>query len=438
MHWIDQAGHLARRGDGAIVRARLQGAPRDPRRAQLRLAHRAGADVGRGRRRRTSARTGSASTRTPTTTRRWRRCRTCRRATRACTATCRPTCNERIKEVLTGTSEPIVVRIFGPDLDVLRAKSRGGHRGDRRRSTASSTRTPSSRPTSRRSRSSSISRRPRRYGLKPGDVRRAVVDADRRARRSATSSAAARPTTCTCGAIPDRPQQRGRRRAPADRHAAGRAGPARRRGRRARSLPTPERRSSASGSSRRDRRRRQRRGPRPGVGRRATSRTSSRRSSSRSGTTPRCSASRPSATRPQDRLLLFGAIAAVAIFLLLQSSFGSRAAGGAGVPARCRSALVGGVLGGVARRRRALARLARRVPHGVRHRRAQRDPDDQPLPAPGARGRRAVRARARAARRPGAARADPDDRARDRAGARAAGRRRQHRRATRSSTRWPS
>jgi CzcA family heavy metal efflux pump len=30
---------------------------------------------------------------------------------------------ERIKEVLTGTSESIVVRIFGPDLDVLRAKS---------------------------------------------------------------------------------------------------------------------------------------------------------------------------------------------------------------------------------------------------------------------------------------------------------------------------
>src|SRR4028118_1213875 len=30
---------------------------------------------------------------------------------------------ERIKEVLTGTSEAIVVRIYGPDLDVLRKKS---------------------------------------------------------------------------------------------------------------------------------------------------------------------------------------------------------------------------------------------------------------------------------------------------------------------------
>src|SRR5260370_5903756 len=31
--------------------------------------------------------------------------------------------NERIEEVLTGSKEPIVVRIFGPDLDVIRTKS---------------------------------------------------------------------------------------------------------------------------------------------------------------------------------------------------------------------------------------------------------------------------------------------------------------------------
>jgi Cu/Ag efflux pump CusA len=31
--------------------------------------------------------------------------------------------NERIKEVLTGTSEAVVVRIYGPDLEVLRAKA---------------------------------------------------------------------------------------------------------------------------------------------------------------------------------------------------------------------------------------------------------------------------------------------------------------------------
>ncbi len=41
---------------------------------------------------------------------------------------------ERIKEVLTGASATIVVRIFGPDLDVLRGKAAGGRQA---RSTAS-------------------------------------------------------------------------------------------------------------------------------------------------------------------------------------------------------------------------------------------------------------------------------------------------------------
>ena len=44
---------------------------------------------------------------------------------------------ERIKEVLTGTSESIVVRIFGPDLEVLREQVRGDRGEDRRASTAS-------------------------------------------------------------------------------------------------------------------------------------------------------------------------------------------------------------------------------------------------------------------------------------------------------------
>ncbi len=48
---------------------------------------------------------------------------------------------ERIKEVLTGTSESIVVRVFGPDLEVIRDKSEEiaekigeGRRSDRRAS----------------------------------------------------------------------------------------------------------------------------------------------------------------------------------------------------------------------------------------------------------------------------------------------------------------
>ena len=45
-------------------------------------------------------------------------------AIRASTAMCRPISKERIREVLTGAGEAIVVRIFGPDLEqVLRDKA---------------------------------------------------------------------------------------------------------------------------------------------------------------------------------------------------------------------------------------------------------------------------------------------------------------------------
>ncbi len=46
-----------------------------------------------------------------------------RRLSRACTRTCQTYLKERIKEVLTGAGATIVVRIFGPDMDVLRAKA---------------------------------------------------------------------------------------------------------------------------------------------------------------------------------------------------------------------------------------------------------------------------------------------------------------------------
>ena len=67
---------------------------------------------------------------------------------------------ERIKEVLTGTSESIVVRIFGPELDVLREKADEIAESGSRTSTASSTLTRTSRRTCRTSRSSSTSPRP--------------------------------------------------------------------------------------------------------------------------------------------------------------------------------------------------------------------------------------------------------------------------------------
>ena len=70
MHWISAPG--TSRGGGAADRHR--GQPRahgDPRRAELRLAHRAGVPLGGDRRRRTSARTGSASTRRAVRRDRW-------------------------------------------------------------------------------------------------------------------------------------------------------------------------------------------------------------------------------------------------------------------------------------------------------------------------------------------------------------------------------
>ena len=77
-------------------------------------------------------------------------------------------------------------------------------------------------------------------------------------------------------------------------------------------------------------------------------------------------------------------------------------------------------------RRGAVARLAGRLPGGVRHRRPQRDLDGEPLPATGSRGRRGVRPRAGAAGRHGAAGADPDDRAGHRTRPGPAGRGGQH------------
>ena len=73
-------------------------------------------------------------------------------------------------------------------------------------------------------------------------------------------------------------------------------------------------------------------------------------------------------------------------------------------------------------RRDHLAGLAGRVLHRVRHRRQERDPADQPLPASGGAGGDGVRPGARAPRRPGAAGPDPDDVAGHRAGAGPAGR----------------
>ena len=122
------------------------------------------------------------STRPPTTTRRSPRSRRSSTATPACTATCRPTCNERIDEVLTGSSEPIVIRIFGDDLEDAATEGRSevkhlarGHPRRRRRSTSSSRRT------CRRSRCGSNLAEAR--ALRPQARRRAPRGRDARHRR---------------------------------------------------------------------------------------------------------------------------------------------------------------------------------------------------------------------------------------------------------------
>ena len=161
------------------------------------------------------------------------------------------------------------------------------------------------------------------------------------------------------------------------------------------------------------------------------------RSSSRRATTPSCWASSRSASRPRTTCCSSRSRPRSACC----SSCRRRSGAGAwrSCPSSpCRSALVGGVLaayvgGGVL----SLGSLVGFFTV-LGHRGAQRDHDDQPLPAPRAGRGRALRPGARRARRARAAVADPDDGAGHRPGARPAGPRRRPARPRRSSTRWRS
>ena len=103
----------------------------------------------------------------------------------------------------------------------------------------------------------------------------------------------------------------------------------------------------------------------------------------------------------QDRLSLFGIGAAIVIFLLLQAAFGSLRLA-AMTFLLLPMALVGGVL--AVKLGDGILSLGSLVGFltGVRHRRAQRDPDDQPLPAPGSGAGNVGRPAERWARRPAA------------------------------------
>ena len=135
----------------------------------------------------------------------------------------------------------------------------------------------------------------------------------------------------------------------------------------------------------------------------------------------------------QNRLLVIGLAALLGIFLLLQAAFGSWKLAGVAFVAlptatrRRRS-------GGVPQRRLDLARFARRISDGTRHRRAQWDYAYPALQtSPGAR-RRTVRGRPGPARGSRAAGADPDDGGGDRSRTGAVGRGRQR---ARSRNRTP-
>ena len=288
---------------------------------------------------------------------------------------------ERIDEVLAASTEPIVVRIFGEDLKALR------HQANSVKEALADVQGPGGaqhRASERRSRGRGEGGARRRPALRAQAGRRAARAARRcsRARRSATSSGGPGHTTSTSGARPKT------RRSLTD----------------IRNLPidTP---SGSAGATRRT-------SPRSASGRRSTSssaRTDERRidvSAGVAGAQPqrrrgrdvqaklkqikfpagharraaRERRSRPST--PRTGCCSSAIAAAIGIFLLLQAAFGSLRLATMfflTLP----MALVGGVLAVSLISDGILSLgLVRRVPGGVRDRGAQRDPADQPLPAP--------------------------------------------------------
>ena len=180
MHWLTKPGTSHPEMVRITTRGQ-RGAARDPGRAQLRRAHRPGAARRRGRRHRTSARTGSASIPSvdydetladdPGGGRRLSRAlprradlpqgadpggpdrRPARRSSSASTAT--------TSTMLRAKADEVKEIARGVDGVVDAARRAPGRR-------------------SRRSRSRSTSTAAQRYGLKPGDVRRAAGHPDRR------------------------------------------------------------------------------------------------------------------------------------------------------------------------------------------------------------------------------------------------------------------
>ena len=270
MHWVTEARHIASGGGPDHRRAPAWSSARSPAcgtsaRTSARRCSRTRSSAS------TSARTGSASTRASTTTRPSPPSRRSSTAIPGLRRDVQTYLKERIREVLTGTSEAIVVRIYGRELDQLRT----------------------TRPTRSRQALDEIEGIIDLHVELQADIPQIQVEVDldaaqrvrhqarrraprgrdagcRRA-RSAISSATERPTTSRCGAR--------RRRAaastsieqlpidvPGGGHRAARRDCRRRR--------SPRRRTASATRAlfRRHRRRGERRGARPRSGHRATSR----------------------------------------------------------------------------------------------------------------------------------------------------------------------
>ena len=138
MHWVEKPGTSLEAMRRITVRASRE-LMRRPGRAQLRLAHR----PRRGRRRSGRAELHRAvdqpRSRRSTTTRRWRKIQAVVDGYPGLYRDLLTYLRERIKEVLTGASATIVVRIFGPNLDAAARQGRRGRPGARPASTASPT-----------------------------------------------------------------------------------------------------------------------------------------------------------------------------------------------------------------------------------------------------------------------------------------------------------
>ena len=138
MHWVEKPG-TSLEAMRRITDARQPGAAGDPRRAELRLAHRPRRGRRRSRRAELHRAVDQPRSRRSTTTRRSAKIQAVVDGYPGLYRDLLTYLRERIKEVLTGASATIVVRIYGPDLDVLQRKAQRGREGDRRRRRASPT-----------------------------------------------------------------------------------------------------------------------------------------------------------------------------------------------------------------------------------------------------------------------------------------------------------